>query len=314
MGYASNSLFHWSLSRCSQPGTLYSRSTDLRHRLTIEKFNHRAELVLAAIEPSSLDKNGESNFCPLIKMLEQELEDIGIQLRIESSGNSSHPLSAMSPLIMYEAQIKIYLAGARLNLLLFYFFTPLGLLSRREGLVKAYLAAVEIITLVDVANRSSSMLLYVPADIYHLLILSCVTIIKLLGSSFAEFLDFDEGKRSFNRAISSLRQASVANNDTPARSTEILTRLWGAVGVAHSNGPRGEPALCIHSRGSASVLHDEIWRYREEFMGQVNAYPARGASIRGGEIPPGNSFQATLFDEFNWTWEFAVQGHTGGAT
>lgn len=202
-------------------------------------------------------------------------------------------------------QNQIYLSGARLNLLLYSFFQPLGLPVRKEGLLKAYMTACDIISQVVAENTASNILLYSPAAIYQLLVLSCFTIMKLLNSSLAENLDFEKGKSYFNNAISALRVASVMNNDVPGRSTEILARLWR--GVGHSSTSQCEPSLRLRSRGSASVLHDEVWRYREEFAGQQGAYPLRKTTSRvtsPGNLHAMDTAEGELFGSYPWMWGF----------
>lgn len=167
---------------------------------------------------------------------------------------------------------------------------------------------MDLISIIYAENEDSKILLYAPALMYHFLILSCFTIMKLLNSSFAEDVDAEGGRRAFNRAISALRVASVVNNDVPGRSTEILTRLWR--GVGQSGASRCEPSLRLRSRGSASVLHDEVWRYREEFAGQQNAYPLRSGAARAsraGSVQALDAIEVELFDNYPWTWEFDAQ-------
>ena len=163
------------------------------------------------------------------------------------------------------------------------------------------MAASELIEKIVLSDNSSDLLLYAPAQIYHLLVLSCITTMKILNSSFSKYLDIEAGKKSFNKAIPSLRRLSVANNDGPGRATEILTKLWcglGSSSLAHS-----EPVLRIQSRGSASVLHDEVWRFRETYFGQPNAYPLSGSGNDADNLSAAAA-NAAGFDDMSWAWGF----------
>jgi transcriptional regulatory protein LEU3 len=96
---------------------------------------------------------------------------------------------------------------------------------------------------------------------------AAIMVLKILDSSYAEFVDSESAKQTFNGALMSLRQASVETNDLPGRYAKILTQLWDLHTsiVATTN---QEPELKVKTRIGASLLHDSLWQWRESFGGQ----------------------------------------------
>lgn len=92
-------------------------------------------------------------------------------------------------------------------------------------------------------------------------------VMKLVNSSYARYLEVDEGKRSFNVVLGLLRKASLENNDIRGRASKIMAQLW-SVHRSRTLRREQEPSLNVRSRLGASVLHDELWTWREEFGGQ----------------------------------------------
>lgn len=86
LGYPPIGSFHWTVYRSCEPGTIYSPSINLRHRLIIEGFTHRVESVLSVNQTRSPAMANQSDFYPLIHMLEQDLEAIGTRLQPEMNG------------------------------------------------------------------------------------------------------------------------------------------------------------------------------------------------------------------------------------
>lgn len=61
--------------------------------------------------------------------------------------------------------------------------------------------------------------------------------------------------------------------------------------------------LRIRSRGSASVLHDETWRFREQYFGQVNAYPTPSAAGDEANHSAAEMNIGLLDVDLAWSWE-----------
>ena len=135
----------------------------------------------------------------------------------------------------------------------------------------------------DATDRFGFMF-YSPAHFDHVIVLAATIILKILHSNFAVFVDFAEGKRVFNLAVSLLRRASIEDNDLSGRGSKILAQLW----VLHSQLTPAieqdqEPQVRLRTRLSASVMHDELWVWRDGF-------PRPSTPQASGSVPmPGES-------------------------
>jgi transcriptional regulatory protein LEU3 len=141
---------------------------------------------------------------------------------------------------------------------------------RRRGLLKAFSTATSVISKVAGKNSQKGILEYAPGAVCLVVFVAAIMVLKILDSSYAEFVDSESAKQSFNAALMSLRQASVETNDLPGRYAKILTQLWSLHSsiVASTN---QEPELKVKTRIGASLLHDSLWQWRESFGGQLRA-------------------------------------------
>ena len=98
------------------------------------------------------------------------------------------------------------------------------------------------------------------------------TLLKLLNSFFANYVDLEYGKSLFKCTIGMIRTISVSTNDLPSRLAEVLVQLWRS-GGAGSMIPKainevtdGSLQLKVRCRMSMSLVYDSVWRWREEFQ------------------------------------------------
>lgn len=107
-----------------------------------------------------------------------------------------------------------------------------------------------------------------------MIIASGFTLLKLLNSFFAAYIDLEFGRSLFTRAIRAIRAISVQSNDLPSRLAEVLSQLWKSSGAGSK---RPEPTsnvmdnslqLKVKCRMSMSLVFDSVWRWREEFQAQ----------------------------------------------
>ena len=167
---------------------------------------------------------------------------------------------------------QIWLSCARLQLHVFYFFETSVCDIRRRGLLKAFKTASSLIEQITAADGKSLLMAYVPHYFYRMLILAAIILLKILNSNYSQYVDCASGKRLYNVSLILLRKCSLENNDNIGRASKILSQLWSAhrsLAVGE-----GEPSLRIRTRLGASVLHDALWLWRQEFGGQENAYRA----------------------------------------
>lgn len=101
------------------------------------------------------------------------------------------------------------------------------------------------------------------------------TLLKLLNSFFALYIDLDEGKNLFSRTVHAIRSISVSPNDLPSRLAEVLAQLWKSSGAGSrkandriDDGMDNSLQLKVRCRMSMSLVFDSVWRWRQEFQPQ----------------------------------------------
>lgn len=163
--------------------------------------------------------------------------------------------------------LSILLSMACVQLRTYYFFMSPGTDVRRQGLLKTYAAAVTLISKVADADEKWNFVQFAPSGCIQLLTVAAMVLMKIVNSSYASYIDTEEGKRAFNTASSLLRKSSVEDNDLQGRVNKIIAQLWNL----HRNlnlRKEEEPTVHIKTRWGASLLHDSLWTWREEFGGQ----------------------------------------------
>ena len=100
--------------------------------------------------------------------------------------------------------------------------------------------------------------------------MSGMLIMKIINSSYSKYVDTETGIRAFDSVLVLLNRASLGYMDIRGRANKILTQLWG-VHRDFKTRREEEPGLKIKSRLGASLLHDELWMWREQFAGQRGA-------------------------------------------
>ena len=149
----------------------------------------------------------------------------------------------------------------------YYFFMSPGTDVRKQGLLKSYAAAVTFILKVADADDKWSFTHFAPSGVAQMLTIAAMVLLKVVNSSYANHIDTEEGRRAFNTAASLIRKTSVEDNDLQGRVNKIIAQLWS---LHHNLNQRKEeePTVHINTRWGASLLHDSLWTWREEFGGQ----------------------------------------------
>jgi hypothetical protein len=153
---------------------------------------------------------------------------------------------------------------ASLQLRTYYFFVKHNIEARKEGLLRAYAAALALITRCGDAENVWQFTKYAPDGWHHILAMAAMLIMKIVHSSYAKYVNANEGEMAFNSVVSLMRKASVQEYDVRFRVSIVLTQLWG-VHQSVSTRKDQEPSLNVRSRLGASVLHDALWQWRERF-------------------------------------------------
>ena len=166
------------------------------------------------------------------------------------------------------AQTEILLSLACLQLRIYYLFEASAPDLRKEALIKSYHASLVLISKVDIADTHSSFVKFAPNHFSHILGMAAILVMKIVNSSYSQYIDLESGRRAFNTVLSLMRKCSIEDNDLKGRMSKILAQLWG---VHRSDPARRDqpPSLTIKSRFCASILHDSLWLWRERFGGQA---------------------------------------------
>lgn len=159
--------------------------------------------------------------------------------------------------------------GAGLQLYVFYLLDTGESLSRKIGLLRAFDLAKSLINNLQQLDATASIIKYSPSSYFRIATLAALFILRLEDSSLASLLDLEGGKRAFNAALRILQRASLEDNDLPGRTSKILAELWSIQGRSRQSGE--EPGLKLRTRLAASLLHDQLWSWRETFGGQKSA-------------------------------------------
>lgn len=147
----------------------------------------------------------------------------------------------------------------------FFLLEPSGSDVRRRALLRAFNTATTLISKVrDLESKGT--IEYGPVVIFRSLALAASFILKVGFSSYAQYLDFENGKHLFSTATQLMRRISTEDNDLPGRMSKIMTQLWSA--QARIDRSNEEPSLKLKTRLAGSLLHDFLWSWRETFGGQ----------------------------------------------
>ena len=158
---------------------------------------------------------------------------------------------------------KVQIYCIQLQLQVFYFFEGIHAQKRREGLLKCYETASTLIETILLAEADQNSVVYAPYQMYRLVLVAGIVLMRVLNSSYSNLVDFQVGRRNFNTSIRILRQCSLQDNDNPGRGSKILSQLW----IHYQNSPtirENQPNMQIRTRLGASILHDSLWIWRRE--------------------------------------------------
>nr|XP_001397295.2 hypothetical protein ANI_1_1804134 [Aspergillus niger CBS 513.88] len=239
----------WMIDRlCDRDSTMIPMS--LKHQLLLSRFSARVGQFMSSHSqgPTDLPRPGE--FISLLALLEREYTELA---------------SSLTSYISEEN--KVLLNGIGLQLYVFYLLEESDSDTRKRGLLRAYSIAISTITIINQLEALTDAMAYGPVSYFRIISIAAMFIMKLSYSNLGPFVDLETGKRSFNSAIALTRRTSIEDNDLPGRMSKILTQLWSAQ-VVHRGQRDKPPGLRLKTRLAASLVHDSIWMWREQFGGQ----------------------------------------------
>lgn len=225
---------------------------------------------MAGKERRSKEHTIESESVILMALLESEYEDLERNLGSKLTSQSKPRPKLL--LLMSIGMSEMLLLCTSLQLRAYYFFETSTSESRKRGILQAYATSINLISRIHNEDKGTKFIEFCPSHFPHSLVMAAIIIMKTIGSSYGRFIDVEKGKRAFNSVLFMLRRYSVEDNDLKGRLGKILTQLWNV----HQSLParrEQEPSLRVKTRLSASVLHDSLWMWREQFGGQPKTPP-----------------------------------------
>ncbi|KAJ6030173.1 hypothetical protein N7460_010439 [Penicillium canescens] len=252
----------WSLK--VGPGYMLSAVHDanLDSHLQIERFRHRVTLAFE-LDPGGLKSKQER--LVLYRLLNSSFSD----LEREMLSPSAQPLT------------RIYLSAARLHLHSFYLFDESAIDGYTERIVTLYQTACSFVEQSLELDSESSFFHYCPFFCYQVFVCASLIILKIITNSyFQSLLDVDTGKKMLNSVISTLRKMSIANNDLPARLSDVISFFCS---LPESETPSARPIdglqLRVRNRLSMSIVYDSLWEWRRHFQASQESNNNRSNSL-----------------------------------
>ncbi|KAH7351359.1 C6 zinc finger domain protein, partial [Rhexocercosporidium sp. MPI-PUGE-AT-0058] len=250
----------------------------LASRLRIELFCDRVTEALYK-NPSHEKATGNTNErSGRFNLLSQEL------IQLESDLNPE----------MDSTEMLLYFRCAQIHLRLYALLD----LSAQAPLLLLYQVCYQFLTEICSSDPNTvNIIRHCPYYIFQMVLASGLTLLRLLRSSLASYIDAEAGKSMFNSTILACRQISISNNDLPGRLAEVLAHLWawGVRGTqdsslsSHKSSSRIEyqdTPLVVRGRMSMSIIYDSLWMWRRGFKND----PARHLTRKDALVVQSRSF------------------------
>ena len=258
------------INRVCDDEDAYGVPQSMKHQLLIYRFSARVNKFMSKDLSRTANSLRPQETTSVLKLLECEFADLSRSVgqtlagKIPSKNCFSCPLTPLTDAFAADNEALLYATG--LQLYVFYLLDPGESLTRKMGLLKAFDTSKALITKLQKIDIASDFMRYCPASYSRMISLAALFILRLERSKFADTLGVDGGEQAFDTALSLLRRASSEENDLPDRTSRILAQLWSVQGRPQQSSK--EPRLKLRSRLAASLLHDELWNWRETFGGQ----------------------------------------------
>ena len=252
-GQPPTTFYDWTLEPTGAfpPGFILPK--DAQNRLTIERFSSRITQVLYRNDADMVGLANEETRITFTKMCETEYDQIGKRL------------------INPDQFSWLYLKAAYVHFRLSIFFANPNARDYNDGLLALWNAVTEFLkTVFDIKTAAGDLSYQYTTNYILQIMLACAfTLLKLLNSFFASYVDEDQGRKLLTRTIRAIREISIPPNDLPSRLAEVLSQLWkgSAAASKHSIAAlENSLQLKVKCRMSMSLVFDSVWRWREEFQ------------------------------------------------
>ncbi|KAJ5584785.1 uncharacterized protein N7459_004585 [Penicillium hispanicum] len=268
----------WMVDRICDEESLYVVPNSIKHLLLIYRFSARVSNYMSKSLPRTPTWPRSQGSISILGVLEQEYLDL--------SRSIGEKLTAENEVLLHFAGLQLYV---------FYLLDSGETLSRKMGLVKAFELAKSLIGRLQQLDAETNFMKHCPASYFRATSLAALFILRLEDSNFSGLLDAEGGKKAFNVALSLIRRTSLEDNDLPGRSSKILAQLWSIQGRSQQS--MEAPHLKLKSRLAASLLHDQLWTWRESFGGQTSAAHTSPRDLPVDQSHHGEPPPTTLDDE-----------------
>ncbi|KAL2786339.1 hypothetical protein BJX66DRAFT_346895 [Aspergillus keveii] len=203
----------------------------LRLHLRIEQYRHRVSVALFSNGFESQQLPTDQGRFSLYRLLNTIYSDLEREVLAVSPGVTT----------------RIYLSAALLHLHSFYLHDDSILRGYTERVATLYQTAYSFLSQCICSSGTD-----------------CTKI--LMSGCFDSIIDIPAGRFLLNSAILALRKMSIANNDLPARLSDVVGFLFSLP----SPGPNGKPThilpLRVRNRSSMSIVYDSLWQWRRHFQ------------------------------------------------
>lgn len=176
------------------------------------------------------------------------------------------------------------------------------------GFTQLFSAASALITAVDTFNNYTNIASYVPNYLSRSISLAAFTLLRLLKSGFAQFLNSsikEDGRSSLFIAINLLKRMSLVNNDISAKSAEFLSAMWTDQTLFKTSDFSSWCKLRIQNRLSMSIVFDSMLVWIETH-GCIKLVSARRLAEPEGMTMLGASMKtkpANVYSPRTWIFE-----------
>jgi hypothetical protein len=137
--------------------------------------------------------------------------------------------------------------------------------AREKGIIGSYAAASVLINEILAADASYGVLAFTPIIYPRIMWTTAYLILKVLNSSYSQYVDCEAGATLFHSIVAAIRRCSVEENDLAIRGANILADVWYRRSEIIEN-QNVEPELVTRSRLGASLMFDCLWRWKEQCL------------------------------------------------
>jgi hypothetical protein len=167
---------------------------------------------------------------------------------------------------------NICMLSSKLTVLSFYFFVSSKHLQL-DTMVRVFTSACSLVEELERLRKSGFKLSCTPSLFQYAIDMANFTLLRILKSSFIEYLDTSRAKSIMFQAIDLCKEICPENNkELGTRNGMITMQLWNSDKAFKNPDGTENISLRVRTRLAVSLSYDAVWWWREEFGGQFGAY------------------------------------------